>query len=92
MPYKELKRRILACDQENLTASILEQLIKNMPNADQMNQLAALKDQYDELAEPEQFAIVVGVSLSMCERLRRNCGCLACRGGNCLWVGRYLRV
>ena len=65
VPYKEIKRRILACDQENLTAGILEQLIKNMPDADQMNQLAAMKDQYDELAEPEQFAIVVSDRLSI---------------------------
>ena len=59
VPYKEIKRRILAVDQENLSAAMLEQLLKNMPEGDQMNQLAAMKDQYDELAEPEQFAIVV---------------------------------
>jgi hypothetical protein len=59
VPYKEIQRRILTCDQENLTAAVLEQLIKNMPEQDQLNQLAAMKDQYDQLAEAEQFAIVV---------------------------------
>lgn len=59
VPYKEIKRRILACDQENLSVAVVEQLLKNMPDQDQMNKIAALKDQYDELAEPEQFLIVV---------------------------------
>lgn len=64
VPYKEIKRRVLACDQENLTAAMVEQLLKNMPAQDELNKLAAMKDQYDELAEAEQFAIVVSTLLT----------------------------
>ncbi len=46
-------------DDENLTVAMLEQLIKYMPEQEQISQLAALKDEYDMLAEPEQFGVVV---------------------------------
>lgn len=59
VPYKEIKRRIVEMDEENLSGALLEQLIKLMPEPEQMNQLAAMKDEYDEMAEPEQFTIEV---------------------------------
>ena len=70
LPFKEIKRRILMCDMENIGASALENLIKSMPAADEMNKLAAMKDQYDELAQAEQFVIVVCAGLSACEYLQ----------------------
>ena len=59
LPYTEIKRRILSCDWDNLTTAVLEQLIKNMPESGAMNQLAEMKCEYDQLAEAEQFIIVV---------------------------------
>ena len=46
-------------DEENLTAAMLEQLIKYMPEPDVMGQLAELKKDYNDLAEPEQFGVEV---------------------------------
>lgn len=66
VPYKEIKRRILAIDDENLSEAMLEQLLKYMPTPEQMNQIASMKDQYNDLAEPEQFAVEVGSSSLSC--------------------------
>ena len=46
-------------DEDNLTAAMVEQLLKYMPDQDSLNQLASMQDHYDELAEPEQFCVVV---------------------------------
>ena len=59
VPYDELTRRIVEVDEEQLTAQLVEQLIKYMPEPKQISQLAQLKDQYDDLAEPEQFCVKV---------------------------------
>ena len=60
VPYEELKRRIVECDEENLTAGMLEQLLKYMPEPEQLGAMAELKKEYNDLAEPEQFGVVVG--------------------------------
>ena len=59
VPYEEIRRRIVEVDEENLTVGLMEQLIKYLPTHDQMSQLAALKSHYADLAEPEQFVVVV---------------------------------
>ncbi|XP_041359687.1 protein diaphanous homolog 2-like isoform X2 [Gigantopelta aegis] len=59
VPYKEIKRRILEFDEENLPSGFLEQLIKYMPTPEEINKLASLKDDYNDLAEPEQFCVVM---------------------------------
>ena len=59
VPYTELKRRIVEVDEEQLDVAQLEQLIRYMPEPEQMKQLAALKDEYDTLSEAEQFGVVV---------------------------------
>ncbi|CAG5134081.1 unnamed protein product, partial [Candidula unifasciata] len=56
LPFEEIRRRILAVDEENLTTNMLEQLIKGIPEPDDMKKLADLKDVYAELAEPEQMS------------------------------------
>jgi hypothetical protein len=61
VPYDEIKRRIVEIDESQLTVAMLEQLIKYMPEPDKMNQLGGMKDQYDTMAESEQFAVVVSV-------------------------------
>ena len=59
---------ILRIDEEQLTDAILQQLIKNMPEPDQLSRLEQYKDQYSELAEAEQFALTVSnfISLFVC--------------------------
>jgi len=64
VPYTELKRRILEVDESQLEVAQVEQLIRYMPEPEQMSQLAALKDEYDSLAEAEQFGVVVRAVMS----------------------------
>ncbi|ELU08897.1 hypothetical protein CAPTEDRAFT_225699 [Capitella teleta] len=59
VPYDEIKRRILEMDESHLTVAMLEQLLKYMPEADKMKQLSGMKDQYDTMAESEQFGVVM---------------------------------
>ena len=59
MPYEDIKLWIIKIDEANLHLQTVEQLIKFMPEPDQMNQIAGLKDQYKDMAEAEQFAVVV---------------------------------
>ena len=59
VPYQEIKRRILEMDEETLSVTMIEQLIKFMPEPEQMSAFTALKDEYDTLAEPEQFCVIV---------------------------------
>lgn len=63
MPFSEIKRRILEVDEENLNTAIIEQLLRYMPEPEQMKQIASLKDQYQDLADPEQFAVEVAFML-----------------------------
>jgi len=62
IPYEEIKRRIIEVDEDKLSVALIEQLLKYMPLPEQMKQLAEFKDKYDELSEPEQFALVVSVT------------------------------
>lgn len=59
VPYEEIKRRIVEMDEEKLDVAVVEQLIKYLPEPEQMKQLASLKDDYDGLAESEQFGCMV---------------------------------
>ena len=61
--YEEIRLRILRVDEEKLTVQMIEQLIKDMPEPEQMGMLADLKSEYHMLAEPEQFGVVVSTSM-----------------------------
>ena len=74
----ELKRRIIEVDEEKLEVAQLEQLIRYMPEPEQMKQLAALKDEYDTLSEAEQFGVVVRNALF--NYLSVYCSQLVCFG------------
>jgi len=57
--YKDLKRWIVEVDDDHLEVAQLEQLIRYMPEPEQISQLAALKDDYEMLSEAEQFGVIV---------------------------------
>ena len=57
--YTEIRERILRVDEDKLSVQMIEQLIKDMPSPEQMKMLADLKEEYADLAEPEQFGVVV---------------------------------
>ncbi|KAL3178061.1 hypothetical protein MRX96_038597 [Rhipicephalus microplus] len=60
MSAATIRDYILEVNEEHLTEAMLQQLIKNMPEADQLKKLCELKDNLSDLAEAEQFAITIG--------------------------------
>ncbi|KAM4749701.1 protein diaphanous homolog 1 [Rhinophrynus dorsalis] len=59
MPYQEIKNVILEVNEDVLTESMISNLIKQLPEPDQLQMLAEFKDEYNDLAEPEQFGVVM---------------------------------
>ncbi|XP_015266616.1 PREDICTED: protein diaphanous homolog 1 [Gekko japonicus] len=59
MPYEEIKNAILEVNEAVLTESMVQNLIKLMPEPDKLKMIAELKEEYNELAEPEQFGVVI---------------------------------
>uniref|UniRef100_A0A669PJJ9 Diaphanous related formin 2 n=1 Tax=Phasianus colchicus TaxID=9054 RepID=A0A669PJJ9_PHACC len=70
MPYEEIKNIILEVNEEKLTETFVQAVMKNLPEQEEINALAALQDEYNDLAESEQFIIVMS-SVKML-RLRLN--------------------
>ncbi|XP_048186971.1 protein diaphanous homolog 1 isoform X1 [Perognathus longimembris pacificus] len=60
MPYQEIKNVILEVNEAVLTESMIQNLIKQMPEPEQLKMLSELKDEYEDLAESEQFGVVMG--------------------------------
>ncbi|TDH16931.1 hypothetical protein EPR50_G00003180 [Perca flavescens] len=66
MPYQEIRRMIVEVDEEQLTEPMIQNLVKHLPEQEQLNTLAKYKNEYANLSEPEQF----GVVMSSVKRLR----------------------
>uniref|UniRef100_A0A8C4EVC2 Diaphanous-related formin 3 n=1 Tax=Dicentrarchus labrax TaxID=13489 RepID=A0A8C4EVC2_DICLA len=66
MPYQEIRRMIVEVDEEQLTEPMIQNLVKHLPEQEQLNALAKYKNEYANLSEPEQF----GVVMSSVKRLR----------------------
>ncbi|XP_067900199.1 protein diaphanous homolog 1-like [Heterodontus francisci] len=60
LPYDQIKRVILEVDEKVLTESLIQNLIKQLPQQEQLNALAELKEEYNDLSEPEQFGVIIG--------------------------------
>lgn len=59
LPYEEMKNVILEVNEKLLTENMVQSLLKLLPEQEQLNTLSELKDEYEELAESEQFAVVI---------------------------------
>uniref|UniRef100_A0A6I8PE71 Diaphanous related formin 3 n=1 Tax=Ornithorhynchus anatinus TaxID=9258 RepID=A0A6I8PE71_ORNAN len=59
VPYEDIRRMILEVDETQLAESMIQNLIKHLPNQDQLNSLSKLKSEYNNLCEPEQFAVIM---------------------------------
>nr|XP_034972019.1 protein diaphanous homolog 3 [Zootoca vivipara] len=59
VPYEEIKMMILEIDEAQLSESMLQNLIKHLPEQKQLNELSKMKSEYENLSEPEQFGIVM---------------------------------
>uniref|UniRef100_A0A8B9F1L0 Diaphanous related formin 3 n=1 Tax=Amazona collaria TaxID=241587 RepID=A0A8B9F1L0_9PSIT len=66
VPYEEIKMMILEVDEAQLSESMIQNLIKHLPEQEQLNALSKFKNEYNNLSEPEQF----GVVMSNVKRLR----------------------
>uniref|UniRef100_UPI003AADB6B9 protein diaphanous homolog 3-like n=1 Tax=Centroberyx gerrardi TaxID=166262 RepID=UPI003AADB6B9 len=66
MPYQEIRCMIVEVDEEQLTEPMIQNLVKHLPEQEQLNALAKFKNEYANLSEPEQF----GVVMSSVKRLR----------------------
>ncbi|KAF5284211.1 hypothetical protein FQR65_LT00211 [Abscondita terminalis] len=70
MPYDEIKKGLLRCDNTILTQNVLEQLIQYLPPADQLAKLQQYKDSYDQLTEAEQFCVKLSEIKRLLPRLK----------------------
>uniref|UniRef100_A0A8C6RF36 Diaphanous related formin 3 n=1 Tax=Nannospalax galili TaxID=1026970 RepID=A0A8C6RF36_NANGA len=59
VPYEEIKMIILEVDETRLAESMIQNLIKHLPDQEQLNSLSQFKSDYNNLCEPEQFAVTM---------------------------------
>nr|XP_060625366.1 protein diaphanous homolog 3 isoform X1 [Anolis sagrei ordinatus] len=59
VPYEQIKTMILEIDEDQLSESMVQNLINHLPEQKQLDELSKLKNEYNNLSEPEQFAIVM---------------------------------
>ncbi|XP_068106081.1 protein diaphanous homolog 2 isoform X2 [Hyperolius riggenbachi] len=69
MPYEEIKNIILQVDEEKLSESLIQNLIKNLPEQKELTALSQLKGEYEDLCEPEQFGVVMSTVKMLRPRL-----------------------
>ncbi|XP_063794429.1 protein diaphanous homolog 2 isoform X4 [Pseudophryne corroboree] len=69
MSYEEIKNIILEVDEEKLSESLIQNLIKNLPEQKELNLLSQLKSEYEDLCEPEQFGVVMSTVKMLRSRL-----------------------
>ncbi|XP_020610093.1 protein diaphanous homolog 1-like [Orbicella faveolata] len=69
LPHTEVKKLILKCDQVVLTESAINSLLKYLPSPEQMQQLGNMKDNLDDLSDPEQFACMLSGIKKLEQRL-----------------------
>ncbi|XP_054706244.1 protein diaphanous-like [Uloborus diversus] len=67
---EDMQKYILKVDEKQLTDAMLQQLIRYMPEPEQLSRLEQFKDQYNELAEAEQFAVTMGSIKRLVPRLK----------------------
>ncbi|XP_056132785.1 protein diaphanous homolog 1 [Lampris incognitus] len=68
LPYEEIKNVILEINEKVLTESMVQNLFKQLPEDEKLSILGEMKDTYDDLAEAEQFGVVM--STVKCLKLR----------------------
>ncbi|XP_042349054.1 LOW QUALITY PROTEIN: protein diaphanous homolog 1-like [Plectropomus leopardus] len=70
LPYEDIKNAILEVNEKVITESMVQNMIKLLPPADQLNVLGEMKDEYDDLAESEQFGVVMSCVKRLMPRLQ----------------------
>uniref|UniRef100_A0A8C2WGI6 Diaphanous related formin 1 n=1 Tax=Cyclopterus lumpus TaxID=8103 RepID=A0A8C2WGI6_CYCLU len=70
VPYEEIKNAVLEVNEKVLTESMVQSLIKLLPAAEQLSVLGEMKDDYNDLAESEQFGVVMSGVKRLMPRLQ----------------------
>ncbi|XP_035525704.1 protein diaphanous homolog 1-like [Morone saxatilis] len=70
LPYEEIKSAILEVNEKILTDAMVQNLIKQLPAPEQLSVLGEMKDEYDDLAECEQFGVVMSSVKRLMPRLQ----------------------
>ncbi|XP_043982276.1 protein diaphanous homolog 1 isoform X2 [Gambusia affinis] len=70
LPYEEIKNAILQVNENILTESLVQNLLKQLPGPEQLGVLGEMKDEYDDLAESEQFGVVMSSVKRLMPRLQ----------------------
>merc|ERR1719186_1623067 len=68
--YADLRKCILRCDTSVLTENLLQSLIQYLPTPDQLNKLQEHQNDYNNLAEAEQFALSLADIKRLVPRLK----------------------
>ncbi|XP_027463276.1 protein diaphanous homolog 2 isoform X3 [Zalophus californianus] len=59
MPYEDIKNIILEVNEDMLNEALIQNLVKHLPEQKVLGELAQLRNEYDDLCEPEQFGVVM---------------------------------
>ncbi|XP_070693525.1 protein diaphanous homolog 1 [Pempheris klunzingeri] len=70
LPYEDIKNAILEVNEKIITESMVQNLIKQLPASEQLSVLGEMKDEYDDLAESEQFGVVMSSVKRLMPRLQ----------------------
>ena len=71
MDFVEVRKLVLLVVDEKVTEQLVEQLIKYLPNKEEMMQLTAFKDKLNDLSDAERFGVIVSYSsyVSCCQHV-----------------------
>ncbi|XP_075902918.1 protein diaphanous homolog 1 isoform X2 [Nelusetta ayraudi] len=69
LPYEEIKSAILEVNEKILTESMVQNLVKQLPEKSQLDVLSEMKNEYDDMAESEQFGVVMSTVKQLKVRL-----------------------
>ncbi|XP_065815133.1 protein diaphanous homolog 1 [Labrus bergylta] len=70
LPYEEIKNAVLEVNEKILKESMVQNLIKQLPAPEQLSVLGEMKDEYEDLAEAEQFGVVMSSVKKLMPRLQ----------------------
>ncbi|XP_036775523.2 protein diaphanous homolog 2 isoform X3 [Manis pentadactyla] len=59
MSYEDIKNIVLEVNEEMLSEALIQNLAKYLPEEEVLSELAQLKNEYNDLCEPEQFGLVM---------------------------------
>ncbi|XP_060935124.1 protein diaphanous homolog 1 [Limanda limanda] len=69
LPYEQIKDAVLEVNEKILTESLVQNLVKQLPTSEQLSTLGEMKDEYEDLAEAEQFGVVMSSVKKLMPRL-----------------------